>query len=258
MNPQTSQSVLGDRPVADGFNLGGVHADLSLMDNQAQVLDLGLLELAFLRSEVEVMLLQAGEDLVDNGAVLFQGRCEDKDIVQVDSDLALNDQVSEDRVHEGLEGGRRVGESEEHDKRFKESLVGGEGSLPFLDTDVVVSPTNVELGEVLGALESVDDIRDEGERVPVLDCDLVELPIVLHKAELAVLLLDKEDWQCDQGLGWLDVAFPEVLFEEIDEFLLFVRQHGVDLGAYVGWGVRSEVDGMVPGLVSRETFRLLF
>jgi hypothetical protein len=82
--PDESSDVterLGDRPVADSFNLGGVHADLSLMDNQAQVLDLGLLELAFLGSEVEIVLLQVGKDLVDDGAVLFQGRCEDEDFV---------------------------------------------------------------------------------------------------------------------------------------------------------------------------------
>ena len=49
-----------------------------------------------------------------------------------------------------LEGGRGVGETKEHDSRFKEALVGNKGGFPLmsiLDTDIVVSPLYIEFGE---------------------------------------------------------------------------------------------------------------
>ena len=49
-----------------------------------------------------------------------------------------------------MEGGRRVGESEEHDRGFEEAPVGVEGCLPFvpfLDPNIIIPPTNIQLGE---------------------------------------------------------------------------------------------------------------
>ena len=53
-------------------------------------------------------------------------------------------------VHECLECGGCVTESEEHDGWFKEFHGGNEGSLPlvfFSDANVVIPPTDVKLGE---------------------------------------------------------------------------------------------------------------
>ncbi len=53
-----------------------------------------------------------------------------------------------------LEGGGRVGESEEYDSGFKQPSVGPEGCFPLVaifDAYIVVPPSNVKLGEVLGA-----------------------------------------------------------------------------------------------------------
>src|SRR5260221_1164648 len=75
------------------------------------------------------------------------------------------------------------------------------------------------------------DIRDEGEGVGVLDCDLVQLPIVLYKAKRTILLLDKEHRGSHGGLGWTDVAIHKVLLEEVIKLLLFCRGQGECLGA---------------------------
>jgi hypothetical protein len=40
----------------------------------------------------------------------------------------------------------------------------------------------------------MDEIVDEGEGVSILSRDGVECSIVLDKAELTILLLDKKDW----------------------------------------------------------------
>ena len=143
------------------------------------------------------MLLETREDLIDDLAVLFESGRKYGDVVQVDCDLALDDEISKDGVHEGLECSRGVRQAKEHDQWFEKTLVGGKGSLPlisFFDSDIVVAPTNVEFGEVLGPFETVDNVRDEGEWVAVLDCALVQLPVVLHESKLPILLLDKEDW----------------------------------------------------------------
>jgi len=53
-------------------------------------------------------------------------------------------------------------------------MVGFEGSFPLIartDTNVVIPPSNVKLGEYMSILEFVNDIRDEREGVLVLDCE---------------------------------------------------------------------------------------
>ena len=60
------------------------------------------------------------------------------------------DEVSKDVVHHSLEGGRGVAQPEEHDSGLIESPVCLEGCLPlvtFLDANVVVPPSDVQLGE---------------------------------------------------------------------------------------------------------------
>ena len=89
---------------------------------------------------------------------------EHEDVVQVDYEVFLIDEVVEDRVHEGLEGGWGITETESHDEGFKESKGAFEGGFPFIalaDTNVIVTPADVELGKIAGALEFVNEVRDE-------------------------------------------------------------------------------------------------
>ena len=54
-----------------------------------------------------------------------------------------------------LEGSGGVGETEEHDSRFKEAFVGDESGFPLvsiLDMDIVVSLLYIKFGEDLGVL----------------------------------------------------------------------------------------------------------
>ena len=41
--------------------------------------------------------------------------------------------------------------------------------VPFFDSDIVVSPPEINLGEVLRSLEFVNELGDERERVVVLN-----------------------------------------------------------------------------------------
>ena len=91
------------------------------------------------------------------GAFFMEGGIggEDEEVVHIDDKPSLGNHVAEGIIHESLEDGGGVSESEEHDRRFEQSFVGDEGHLPLvtiLDPYIVVSPMNVELGENFGIL----------------------------------------------------------------------------------------------------------
>ena len=70
----------------------------------------------------------------------------------------------EDMIHVGLEGGRGVAKSEEHDCWFIESKRGGEGCFPVVfraDEDIIVSPSDIELGEDFAILMFVYQFGDK-------------------------------------------------------------------------------------------------
>jgi len=65
-------------------------------------------------------------------------------------------------------------------------------SKPMMNTNVVIPPSNVKLGEDSGIFEFVDDVGDKRERVLVLDRERVQLTVVLHRTEFTIFLLNKE------------------------------------------------------------------
>ena len=98
----------------------------------------------------------------------------DENVVHVDEQFVriLHFHLPKHSVHRSLEGGRRVGQSEEHDPWFEQSRWGFEGGLPFVaffDLDVVVSPPYIEFGEEGLSLELFQDHFDQGEWVIVTD-----------------------------------------------------------------------------------------
>jgi hypothetical protein len=122
-------------------------------------------------------------------------RGEDKEVVHVDDEPSFSDHITEEIVHEVLEGCRGVGKSEEHYHGFKEALVGDQGGFPLVsvfDSDIVVSPMNIELGEHLGILEFVDEVRDEGKRVGIMNRVFIDVSVVLAGLESSILLFTKK------------------------------------------------------------------
>lgn len=70
-------------------------------------------------------------------------RGEDKEIAHIDDKPSLSDHIPEVIIHKSLKGGRKVGESEEHNGGFEEAFMGNESCFPFVtifDLDVVVFP----------------------------------------------------------------------------------------------------------------------
>src|SRR5882757_10055762 len=115
-------------------------------------------------SEIEFVLSESFQYQTCDSVMLFHRLCKDEDVIQVDTDHTLGDEILENVIHHGLEGGWAVSETEEHHQRFEESSVGAECSLPFitfLDTDIVVPPSDIKLGEVSCASETIDKVGNE-------------------------------------------------------------------------------------------------
>ena len=85
----------------------------------------------------------------------------DEEVIHVDDEPSFSNHIPERVGHESLESGGGVGHAEEHNCGFIESPVGNESSLPLvsvLDSDIVISPLHVKLGEDLGVFEFVHEI----------------------------------------------------------------------------------------------------
>ena len=120
----------------------------------------------------------------------------DKEVVHVDNEPSFCNHIVKGVIHELLKGGRGIGKTKEHYGWFKESFMGNESGLPLVpvfDTDVVISPTDIELGENLCPLEFINKVRDEWERVCIADHVFINIVILLTGAKTAILLFNKEE-----------------------------------------------------------------
>jgi hypothetical protein len=134
--------LLGRRhwPLCDSHDLDRVNLDTIVGDDDTEVLDMHLLKLALVVSQVELVFMQALHDYLADVVMFFQGVSEDEDIVQVDNNHPLQDEVVEDLVHHCLEGCGAVCQTEIHHEGFEQAVVCMESCLPFvtlLDADVV-------------------------------------------------------------------------------------------------------------------------
>ena len=137
----------------------------------------------------------------------------DEKVVHVDYEPSFGDHIAEGVVHEPLEGCGGISESEEHHGRFEEPLMGDEGGLPLvsiLDSYIVISPSNIELGEDLSISQFIYEVGDERKGIGVTDGVFVDIAIILAGAESSVLLFDEEEGGGLGGVGRADLSRGEV------------------------------------------------
>src|SRR5882762_7360860 len=109
-----------------------------------------------------------------------------QDVVQVDYYYPFHNELVEDVVHHGLEGGWAVSQTEKHHEGFEEAAVGAESSFPlisFLHPDIIEPPPHVEFSEVLCSAQLLNEFRDEWERVLVFDRHGIERAVVLDETK---------------------------------------------------------------------------
>jgi hypothetical protein len=87
---------------------------MSLPDNHAKVVNLGLLKVAFFGFQVQFIFTENLQDFTDGFSVVFKGVREDENIVHVNHNFASKNEVFQESVHCGLEHCKGVGQTKEH------------------------------------------------------------------------------------------------------------------------------------------------
>ena len=122
-----------------------------------------------------------------------------EEVVHVNDKPSFRDHIVKGVIHEVLESGRGIGETKEHHSGLEESFMSNEGSFPLMsifDLDIVVSPSDIELGEDFCPLEFINEVRNERKRVCITDSVFIDVAIVLTGSEATVLLFDDEERGC--------------------------------------------------------------
>ncbi|KAF9798448.1 hypothetical protein IEO21_10718 [Rhodonia placenta] len=191
------------RPLINSFQLRGIHCYLIATEHIANVVDLGNVPFALLRLQEQIVILKAAKDLARDLIMLLLIGGEDEY------------EIMEDVVHHRLEGRGGVGEAEEHHQGFVQSPVSHKGRLQFvtsLDPDIVISPSDIELGEERGTVELIHHLSDQRQGVAIFDCDRVQPAVVLYGSKRPFLLFDEEEGGRNGRLRFLYVPFSQLLF----------------------------------------------
>ena len=178
----------------------------------------------------------------------------DSHVIHVDLKPLFWKHICADMVHESLKSGGSVAESEEHDCGFEEFHGGDEGGFPLIflsDVNVVISPTNVELGEQGGFLHIINEFWNEREWIGVLDGVGVQVAVILAWTKSSILLWHKEE---GRGLGRFqgyNSSCFKVFFHKGLACFHFCWIEGINFGD-LGGEVRVKFDGVVIGTMRRE------
>jgi hypothetical protein len=106
----------------------------------------------------------------------------DGDVIHIDGEPSLSHFFAEYCVYHHLEGCWRVGEAEEHDGGFKKSFWGEECGLPFvsiLDTDIIVSLSDVEFSKQGTSAKAIDCLWNEWGDISIFLSPFIDWSVVL-------------------------------------------------------------------------------
>lgn len=107
--------------------------------------------------------------------------------------------LPENLIHGGLKGSWCVGQFEWHDQELKVPKVTSEICLVDIllsHTDLMIPKSQIYLGEVLSSMELINDVVHPWNRVFVLDCFLIEHPIINAHSHGPVFFLHQDNRRC--------------------------------------------------------------
>ena len=107
-------------------------------------------------------------------------------------------------IHQCLERGWGIAQPKGHDQELVEAVVCAERRLvdvPQPHADLMIARAEVELGEVAGPVELIQQLVDHGDGERVFDSERVERPVVNAEAPRPVRLLDEEDRGRERGVA---------------------------------------------------------
>ena len=163
-------------------------------------------------------------------------------------------------VHEGLECWRSIAETEKHDCGFIETKESNECSLPmilFTNANIIISPLDVEFGEESGVFHVIDQLRNEWERIPIVDGMAVKVAIILTRMKCSILFRNEEEWGSLWGFGGYNASGLQMFFDESFAGFLFGRVKGVDFRNLWDKGI-FELNSVIKGSMRKENVIGLF
>jgi hypothetical protein len=142
-----------------------------------------------------LVFLQLVENEAHMAEVLRPRRAEDEDVIEKNQ-YEPPEEGLQHIIHQGLKCRRCVRQLEGHEQELEQPLVGAEGchlDVVRVHVHLVITQTEVELGEEDDAAEFVEQLFDDRYQKLVLDGALVQGPVVDIEPPRLVLLLDEED-----------------------------------------------------------------
>ena len=86
----------------------------------------------------------------------------------------------------------------------------------------------IEFGVVAGFGWSIEEVRDERNRIPILASDGIEATVVHTKSESTVLLFDEEDGSSGRRATWANEAVFEIVVQKLSEHVGLARAELID------------------------------
>ena len=78
--------------------------------------------------------------------------------------------------------------------------------MSILDVDIVVPPLDVKLGEVFCIFGFINEVRDVGKRIGILDGMFVQIVVILAGVEFPIFLFNKEEEGGLERVGGADLS----------------------------------------------------
>lgn len=144
-------------------------------------------------------------------------------IIHVNLKPPFCNHVSKDMIFKCLKHGGCIVKTEEHNHGFEESEGCDESHFPlvrFLNSNVIISPSDIELSKPGGIFHVINQFRDKWKRVHVSDSVRVEVLTVLAGVKQTIFLKDEEEWDGLRRFQGKDSAsFKVFINEELTSFL---------------------------------------
>jgi len=125
-----------------------------------------------------------------------------------------------------LKGGRGIAETEEHDDRFIETGLSNKGCFPMIvrmDKDIVISPSDINLGKVLGRMKFVEKWGNQWKGICILDGFSVERAIILTGVKFSIFLSNEEESASLRRFRGNNGSSCKMFFDKVFHCLLFRR-----------------------------------
>jgi hypothetical protein len=86
-------------PISDGLYFDWVHGNFARADDQFEIVDVGLLEFALLRLEVEIMFCKMAKNFMDNLLMFIESSAPNEDVIEIDCNFAFSNQICKDGIY---------------------------------------------------------------------------------------------------------------------------------------------------------------